>query len=147
MIVVCTGCSAKFKVADEKVGPRGAKLRCSKCQTVFVVQRQDAAPLPDPGGLLGAPAAPPPLPRREATSSFLTAPTVTTELGAQLDARPGLDIDLEPAAPRGRPVADPFAVAPPTDDPFASPAPAFGAPAPPAPGDDPFASAGHAVHD
>jgi len=40
MIVVCTSCSARFRVADEKVGPRGAKLRCSKCQTVFTVQRE-----------------------------------------------------------------------------------------------------------
>ena len=42
MIVVCTGCSAKFKVADEKVGPKGAKLKCSKCQTVFLVRREEA---------------------------------------------------------------------------------------------------------
>ena len=46
MIVICTGCQARFRVADEKVGPRGAKVRCSRCQTVFVVQREAAAPEP-----------------------------------------------------------------------------------------------------
>lgn len=146
MIVVCTGCSAKFKVADEKVGPRGAKLRCSKCQTVFVVQRPELAASADPGGLLGAPPAPPPLGARTTTTAItaLQGQTLTTELGPQADARPSFDIDLEPSVPRGRPVADPFAVAPPTDDPFASPAPALGAPPPV---EDPFGAAPAGAHD
>jgi len=59
MIVVCTACSAKFRVPDEKIGPKGAKLRCSRCRNVFVVKREPAgagkaAPLP----------VPPPLPPR-----------------------------------------------------------------------------------
>ncbi len=58
MIVVCTACSAKFRVPDEKIGPKGAKLRCSKCQHVFVVKREAA------GATAAAPAAPPPLPPR-----------------------------------------------------------------------------------
>ncbi len=43
MIVICTKCQAKFRVADEKIGPRGAKVRCSRCQTVFAVQREAAS--------------------------------------------------------------------------------------------------------
>ena len=43
MIVTCTKCQAKFRVADEKIGPRGAKVRCSKCQTVFLVRPEGAA--------------------------------------------------------------------------------------------------------
>ena len=46
MIVVCTSCQAKFRIPDEKVGPKGAKVRCSKCKTVFVVKREPAAPSP-----------------------------------------------------------------------------------------------------
>ncbi len=49
MIVICTKCQAKFRVADEKIGPRGAKVRCSKCQTVFVVRPEppaEVAPAP-----------------------------------------------------------------------------------------------------
>lgn len=158
MIVVCTACTAKFKVADEKVGPRGAKLRCSKCGTVFTVRREEpppsggaeaafdpgvapAAPEPPP-----APAAPPPLPRRSA------APPASPDLGAPVDARSAFEIDLEPPPPLPRPAAerDPFA-APLPDDPFAPPAAAPG-PSPEAPpppgdpfggglsGDDPFAA-------
>ena len=48
MIVHCTSCQAKFRIADEKIGPRGAKARCSRCQTVFAVHRDlGAMPLPD----------------------------------------------------------------------------------------------------
>ena len=53
MIVVCTGCAAKFKVADEKVGPKGAKVRCSKCSTVFQVRHDETVSAPP----LSAPAA------------------------------------------------------------------------------------------
>src|SRR6266545_7723962 len=50
MIVICTKCQAKFRVADEKIGPRGAKVRCSRCQTIFLVQA-------DPGAVLAVDAA------------------------------------------------------------------------------------------
>jgi len=44
MIVVCTSCQAKFRIPDEKVGAKGAKVRCSKCKTVFIVKREAEAP-------------------------------------------------------------------------------------------------------
>jgi predicted Zn finger-like uncharacterized protein len=144
MIVVCSGCAAKFKVADEKVGPKGAKLRCSKCGTVFMVRRDEpvgappgsapaAAPAPAPEPFVETPPAPPlsppPLPRRTSTAASiggLEAPPRSTELGAPVDARSAFEIDLEPSAPRGLPGPDPFAPALP-DDPFATAA----APEPP----------------
>jgi predicted Zn finger-like uncharacterized protein len=53
MIVTCSGCRTRFRVADEKVGPRGARLRCTRCKAVITVQPSDAAEtrpvaLPDP---------------------------------------------------------------------------------------------------
>lgn len=42
MIVQCTNCRARFRVADEKVPDRGVKMRCTKCATVFRVTRADA---------------------------------------------------------------------------------------------------------
>jgi predicted Zn finger-like uncharacterized protein len=123
MIVVCTGCSAKFRVADEKIGTRGAKLRCSKCQTVFTVQRPDEVPPPpaaDPFPVAEAPeprAGPPPLPRR------------TT-----LDARAAFEVDLEPHLGTPHSPADPFAPAAP------APAPVIPAAAA-APEPDPFYTA------
>ena len=49
MIVACSACSARFRVADEKVGPRGARIRCTRCGKTFAV-----SPPPPP-----APVAPP----------------------------------------------------------------------------------------
>lgn len=37
MIVACSACSARFRVADEKVGPRGARIRCTRCGQTFAV--------------------------------------------------------------------------------------------------------------
>jgi predicted Zn finger-like uncharacterized protein len=129
MIVVCSTCHARFKVADEKIGPRGAKVRCSKCQTVFLVHRdlgvmpaepQQAAP--------AAPSTPPPQP----------------------SAARGMELDLE-SEPMGgvRPsgfIADPFARAP-AADPFTMPSapndaadPFSAQPAQPLP-QDPFSAA------
>jgi predicted Zn finger-like uncharacterized protein len=138
MIVVCTGCSAKFKVADEKVGPRGAKLRCSRCQTIFMVRREDAvAEAPAPAVDAAQPEAgpppfqaPPPLPRRSA------APHASPDLGAPVDARSAFEIDLEPGPARAAEF-DPFAPAQP-DDPFAAPAAGPPGQAPLAAPTDPF---------
>jgi predicted Zn finger-like uncharacterized protein len=122
MIVVCTGCGAKFKVADEKVGPKGAKLRCSKCQAVFTVRRE--APAPDasePAAL--PPPPPPPLPSARRGQGAAPAPMaapgapLARGLGANLDARSAFEIDLEPAPPRGA-APDPFAALAPPEDPF-----------------------------
>ncbi len=50
MIVECAQCHTKFKIADEKITPRGVKVRCSKCKYMFVVR---------PGGIEPAPEEPP----------------------------------------------------------------------------------------
>ena len=34
-IVKCPGCETKYKISTEKIKP-GAKIRCPKCQTVFI---------------------------------------------------------------------------------------------------------------
>jgi len=38
MIVSCAGCGTKYRVADDKIGPFGVKVRCPKCRTVFEVK-------------------------------------------------------------------------------------------------------------
>jgi predicted Zn finger-like uncharacterized protein len=38
MIVECAQCQTKFKIADEKITPKGVKVRCSKCKHMFVVK-------------------------------------------------------------------------------------------------------------
>jgi len=39
MIVECPNCHTKFKLADEKIGEKGIKVRCSKCKYVFEVKK------------------------------------------------------------------------------------------------------------
>lgn len=148
MIVICTRCQAKFRVADEKIGPRGAKVRCSRCQTVFLIHPdlgtmpatdEGHAPKAAPRGVdLEAPSptfptdnpfasnpvrapAPPPLPQREAPPP-LPEPA----------AFPPLDDPFSAAGPSAPEEPDPFAT-PPDPDPFAAPGGAdpFGAQQPP----------------
>lgn len=45
MIVTCENCAARFHLADERITPEGAKVRCSKCQHTFTVYSDvDAIP-------------------------------------------------------------------------------------------------------
>ena len=44
MIALCPECKTRYRLAREKIGPQGARIRCSKCQTVFRVQVPKPAP-------------------------------------------------------------------------------------------------------
>jgi len=37
MIITCTECQTRFRLADEKIKPGGSRVRCSVCQNVFTV--------------------------------------------------------------------------------------------------------------
>jgi len=37
MVIQCSACDTRFKIADDKLKPGGVKVRCSKCQEVFTV--------------------------------------------------------------------------------------------------------------
>lgn len=56
MIVACPSCAAKYKVDETKLDPKGVKLKCTKCQTIFPVMPVEAVPAPAPAPV----AAPPP---------------------------------------------------------------------------------------
>ncbi len=43
MIAACPQCQTRFRLAREKLGPQGARIRCSQCQTVFRVQAPENA--------------------------------------------------------------------------------------------------------
>ena len=51
MVIECPACKTKFKLPDEKIGPAGVSVRCSKCTTTFAVRPPAAAaasaPAPD----------------------------------------------------------------------------------------------------
>ncbi len=44
MIIECSQCHTRFRLADDKVKPGGVKVRCSKCKNVFIV----TPPPPEP---------------------------------------------------------------------------------------------------
>lgn len=43
MIAACPKCQTRFRLAKEKIGPQGARIRCSSCQTIFRVQAPEGA--------------------------------------------------------------------------------------------------------
>jgi len=99
MIVVCTSCRARFRIADEKVGARGVRIRCSKCKNAFVVA-PGAPRTEDPGPAEGR--APPSLPAPDgATSAPPQAGLAEADPFAAFFAGSGA------AASEGAPVPDP----------------------------------------
>lgn len=46
MVIQCSHCQAKFKLADDKLKPEGTKVRCSKCKEVFTVFPEEMPPPP-----------------------------------------------------------------------------------------------------
>lgn len=48
MIITCTECQTRFRLADEKLKPGGTKVRCSVCQQIFTVFPPAAAPAAAP---------------------------------------------------------------------------------------------------
>ena len=48
MEVRCDKCQARYKVADEKIGPQGLTMKCGKCANTFRVSRDPNAPAAKP---------------------------------------------------------------------------------------------------
>lgn len=46
MIIQCEKCGTKYRLDDSKVGKKGVKVKCTKCQHLFIVRREE--PLPQP---------------------------------------------------------------------------------------------------
>lgn len=63
MIAACPQCQTRFRLAKEKIGPQGARIRCSSCQTIFRVQAPEtpagATTIAEPRPVPAAPPAPP----------------------------------------------------------------------------------------
>jgi predicted Zn finger-like uncharacterized protein len=49
VVVQCTSCQAKFRIADDKVTERGVRVRCTSCKNVFQVKKPGAAAASGPG--------------------------------------------------------------------------------------------------
>ena len=97
MIAACPQCQTRYRLAREKIGPQGARIRCSQCQTIFRVQAPaGAAPTPpeakpSPAAPVRAaptpPAPPPPLPEVPAPPAPLKPlPPIARAVVAAVDA-------------------------------------------------------------
>jgi predicted Zn finger-like uncharacterized protein len=67
LVATCPQCHTRYRLAQDKIGPRGARIRCARCETVFAVERPAAeadAPAPVQGKLPSAPAKPVSVPAR-----------------------------------------------------------------------------------
>ncbi len=62
MIAACPQCQTRFRLAREKIGPQGARIRCSSCQTVFRAQAPEGSP-PTPAESRPSPVAQAPVPK------------------------------------------------------------------------------------
>lgn len=56
MIIICNSCNSRFNIDERLIKPQGSKVKCSKCQTVFVVhppkQEEEMPPVPPAPALL-----------------------------------------------------------------------------------------------
>ena len=57
MIARCPECQTRYRIAREKIGSSGARLRCKKCQTVFRVEAPADAPAAPPADVASQPRA------------------------------------------------------------------------------------------
>ncbi len=57
MIAACPKCSARYRVDAARLGPEGAKLRCTKCSALFLVRVPNAPASPAPPVAVAAPVA------------------------------------------------------------------------------------------
>jgi predicted Zn finger-like uncharacterized protein len=76
MIAACPKCQTRYRVETEKLGPEGARLRCSQCSAVFRVRLPDATPSSVP--VVPVVEAPTPAASRSLEAPSAQAPSSTT---------------------------------------------------------------------
>jgi predicted Zn finger-like uncharacterized protein len=77
VIASCPQCQTRYRLAREKIGPQGARIRCSQCQTIFRVQSPPDAPPTPPEAKpspLAAPVPPTPAPAAPPAPRVTAAP-------------------------------------------------------------------------
>jgi predicted Zn finger-like uncharacterized protein len=108
MRFVCESCRAQYMINDEKVGPKGVKVRCRKCGYVILVKRADAAkaggPIAqsnDPDDALATQVMQTPLAAAEATLSNEDASHAAEEMTSPGTATSSPTLAEAPAGPPG----------------------------------------------
>jgi predicted Zn finger-like uncharacterized protein len=112
VIVQCDSCQTRFRVADDRVTPRGIKVRCSRCGNGFVVRREG-----EPAGADGPPRdlgfATPPAPPGPPPTTRVADPREDPALHSHLHGPPADPATPPPTvtATTPPPEADPVPVA------------------------------------
>ncbi len=110
MIVQCDSCHAKYRIKDEKISDKGAKVKCSKCKNYFIVKKDQP-----PVSATPAPTATAPAPEPTPAVAAPPAPETPADDG-------GYGIDFEPEAPQAEASQVPApAPVPPVEAPAAPP--------------------------
>ncbi len=127
MIVQCEHCQTKYRISEDKIKGKGAKVRCAKCKNVFTVAPptgEPAAPAPAP-----APERQPPEPAPH--------PPAPPEV-------PGPGASTEPSGEPVPPLGESPVFGEPADSELPAPFPPFEAPGEPAPPaqEEPFFESG-----
>lgn len=125
MVIECPACKTKFKLPDEKVGPAGVSVRCSKCATTFAVRPPAAVA---DKTVVSVPTIPEET--RVSASPPAAAPAPPPDFAATVAGFPAPPSQPQPQPPPA-PMPDPFSAQPPQPDPFGANA-ASGFSSPPA---------------
>ncbi|MFI5316391.1 MAG: zinc-ribbon domain-containing protein [Myxococcota bacterium] len=95
MIAACPQCQTRYRLAREKIGAQGARIRCSQCQTIFRVQAPPEGSPPTPAEARPSPIASP------AAAAAATPPAAPAPRPAPEPAK----VAAKPAAPPPPPPA------------------------------------------
>ena len=91
MIVQCEGCGTRFRLADDKLTPKGVRVRCSRCKKMFLVRGPAAGSEHAEEPAAGAQDSS--LPEPPAASSPIGAETVSKKEGPATDSPPGKNVE------------------------------------------------------
>ncbi len=101
MVIVCESCQTRFHLADGRIGPQGARVRCSNCHHRFHVVPPGSPGSPGgPDDSVAAPADPPasPAPGEEPRRAPVGDPDLDNP-EFLFDADPGASTDTLPTGP------------------------------------------------
>jgi predicted Zn finger-like uncharacterized protein len=99
MIVTCPQCQTRFRIPDDKVTPKGVKVRCTRCRHTFRVSRPADPPVETPEDPFAQFAPPDALSEKDKT------PQRGTPVGVEVEpagAPPADDFDVDVDAPEAR---------------------------------------------
>jgi predicted Zn finger-like uncharacterized protein len=84
MIAGCPTCAARYRIDTAKLRPEGARLRCSRCETVFRVQPSAESPAQPAPAARPAPA-PAPMPAAAPVRAAAPAPALAASLAQRAE--------------------------------------------------------------